>query len=139
KPEPGGGEHRAGEQCCPVIRAIPGFATEKCSRDSDERGSRSERITAVMPRVRLNRGALGLSAEAIDVPKEDFFNDDNYNENGERKWRRPVMRRQDFADAFNRQTSRGCEHTQCDDDRGDWFSFAVTVRMGFIRRSRRHG
>ena len=67
------GDYRAGEQCCPVIRAIPGFATEKCSRDSDERGGRSERITAVMPRVRFDRRALGLSAEAIYVPKEEFL------------------------------------------------------------------
>ena len=92
-----------------------------------------------MPRVRLDRGALGLSAEAIDVPKEDFFNDDNYNENGEREWCRSVMGRQNFANAFDGEASRGCEHAQCNGDRGDWFGFAVTVRMGFVRRSRRHG
>ena len=109
----------------------------KCSRNSDERGGRSQRIAAVMPRVRLDRGALDLSAEAIDVTKEDFFNDDNDDENGEREWCRSVMGRQNFANAFDREASRGCEHAERDDDRGDRFGFAVTVRMGFVRRSSR--
>ena len=93
----------------------------------------------MMPCVRLDRGALSASTEAIDVPKENFFDDDNHNENGEREWRRPVMRRQNFANAFDSEASRGCEHAKRDGDRGDWFGFAVTVRMGFVRRSRRNG
>ena len=85
-----------------------------------------------MPRVRLDRGALGLSAEAIDVPKEDFLNDNNYNENGEREWCRSVMGRQNFANTFDGEASRGCEHAQCDGDRGDWFGFAVTSGTGSV-------
>jgi hypothetical protein len=92
-----------------------------------------------MPRVRSDCSALGLSAETIYVPKEEFFNDNNYNENGQREWCRSVMGCQNFANTFDSKASRGCEHAQCDGDRGNWFGFAVTVRMGFIRRSRRHG
>ena len=60
-----------------------------------------------MPRVRSDCGALGLSAEAIYVPKEEFFNDNYCNENGQREWCRSVMGRQNFANAFDGETSCG--------------------------------
>src|SRR6476619_7591627 len=92
-----------------------------------------------MPRVRFDRGAFGLAADAIDVPKEKFFNDNNYNEYGQREWCRSVMGRQNFANAFYGEANRGCEHAKRNGDGSDWFGFAVTVRMRYIRRSRRHG
>ena len=80
------------------------FRPEKCSRDSDERGDGSQRINSVMPRVCFNRGALGLSSEPNDIPKENFLNDDSDNENGEREWCGSVMGRQNFANTFNGKT-----------------------------------
>src|SRR4029079_2731988 len=139
KPDPVCSDHRAGEQCCPVIRAIPRFATEKCGRDSNKRGGRSQRITAMMPLFLFDRVPLVLPPEPIYVPKKEFLNDDNYNKNSKRERCRSVMWRQNFANTFDGETSRGSEHAQPDGDGGDWFGFPVTVRMGFIRRSRRNG
>ena len=47
------------------------------------------------------------------------------------------MRQKKCLGALHGEENRGGENTERDKDRGNRFSFAVTIRMSFIGRSRR--
>ena len=130
------GNNGAGKQRSPVVRALPPFAADQRDRNSDKRGDRRQRIGAMMPGIRLNRGAFDIAADSVDVAKQNLFYEDNDDQNRERERRWTVMRRKNFTHTLDRQASRGHEDTAGDDDGCDRFGFAVTVGMSRVRRTR---
>src|SRR5262249_53419780 len=133
------GNHGTGEQRCPIVGALPALATNQGNRNPDECSCRCERIAAVMPGVGLHRGALEVSADAIYVPEQKFLDHNYPHKNAEREWRRPVMRRQNFTDIFDREANRPCEHADRDNQSCNGLSLAVAVWVRSVWRSCRYG
>ena len=130
------GNNGAGKKRGPIVRALPSFASDERDRNTDERGGGSQSIAAVMPGIRLHRRAFDITADAVDVAKQNLFYKYDDDKDREREWRWTVVRRQNFAHALDCQTRGGHEDAARDDDSGDRFGFAVAVGMGFVRRTR---
>ena len=92
----------------------------------------------MMPGISLHRRALEV-ADAIYVPEQKLLDHNHHDKNGKREWRRPVMRRQNFTDAFDREANRGCEHANRHNQRCNGLSLAVTVWVRSVWRSCRYG
>lgn len=101
------GNENAGEECRPGIGALPVWTADESDRDANESGDRSERIRAMMPGVRLERGALSLASEAIHETKEQLFHDYHHDEDDESKGLRRMMRSENLQHAPSSDDQRG--------------------------------
>ena len=89
----------------------------------------------MMPGIGLHGRALDVAPDAVDITEQNFFYHDDHDQYPERERRRSVVRRENFAHAFNGQTERGEKHDQCDDSSCNWFCLPMTIGMRRIRRA----
>src|ERR1019366_6739410 len=120
----------------PIIRALPGFATNQREGNSNKRGNRSQRIGAMMPGVGLQGGAFNVAPQPNYIAIQNFLHHHDDDEHDERKRRGTVMRTKKLAHALNGDAERGGQYADRDKNGGDRFGFAMSVRMSRVRRTR---
>ena len=126
-----------GKESSPVVRALPFFTADERERDPNESRDRSQGIGAVMPRVGLDSGALDIFPEADHRAIKEFLHRDHDHEHDEGEWRRPVVRRENFPHALNRERDGSEQHAHGHEAGRERLRFSVTVRMRPVRRARR--
>ena len=131
------GDDGAGEKRRPIIRALPTTAADQGGGDADECGGGRKRVAAMMPGIGLHGRALDVAPDTVDVTEQNFLYYNHYDQYPERERRRSVVRRKNFAHAFNCQTECGRENANGHNRRSDRFGLAVSVGMRFIRWPRR--
>lgn len=116
----------------PIVRR--GVVQPERQRDADECEGARDGVRAMMPRIRLHCAGANLHAGVRDFAKEHFLYDDDEHEHAERKRRRHLVRRADFANALHREADGGGEDDEGDHDGGDDLGFSMAVGMFLIRR-----
>ena len=89
-----------------------------------------------MPGIRLHSGAFDVATHTHDVAIKKFFHDHSDNDHDEGERRRCVMRQTNFPQTLIGKPKGGGQNPDRNDNCGNWFGFAVAIRMRRIRRSR---
>ena len=134
KPAPIGRDDGAGEERCPVIRAVPFFAANQRDGNPDERGDGSDGIGAMMPGIGLDRGALDVFPDPNDYPEKKLLHRDDNDQDDERERRGTVMRRENFPHALDRETDCGDENAHGHDSSRQRFDPSAGDFRAWARR-----
>ena len=126
------GNDAARGECSPVVSR--GVSRPQSDEDAYKRKGAGDGVTPVMPRIRPQRGRTDLPTGVYHPAEKAFLHDHDAEKNVERPLRGHLMRRPNFTNALDGETECRRQYRKRDDNPGDNFRFAVSVRMLIIRR-----
>src|SRR5260221_241764 len=121
----------------PIVRAFISGSTNERDGDAHKGNRGRDCIAAMMPRVGLDRSTLNRLADADNVSKQHFLDQDNRGQNKQRESRGSMVRDPDLTYALDRYCNRGPHQGEGHYRRGNWLRFAMSVGVILVGRPHR--